>query len=162
MSSILLISTLFFWMSVLNLEKNSIVISSVKFENYFNEITFIRNKVFVEEQKIPKNLEWDDQDQTAHHFIVSSEQHNIIAYARLLPTGKLGRVAVLEQWRRQGIGSLLISAICEKASKLDINTVTLSSQISAVDFYLQSGFQIIGDVFLEAGIKHRSMLKTLK
>ncbi|MFV1982768.1 MAG: GNAT family N-acetyltransferase [Thiohalomonadales bacterium] len=146
----------------MNLHQNALIIKAVKFENYFNEISFIRNKVFVEEQKIPKNLEWDDQDQIAHHFIVSSEQHNIIAYARLLPSGKLGRVAVLKQWRRQGIGSLLISAICKKATKLDINTLTLSSQLSAVDFYLQSGFQIFGDVFLEAGIKHRSMLKTLK
>jgi predicted GNAT family N-acyltransferase len=142
--------------------KDSLVIRCVDFDTAKNDISYIRNKVFVEELNIPKELEWDNQDTTAHHYILSFEQHKILAYARLLPSGKLGRVAVLKQYRNQGLGSMLVLAICKKASKLGIKTINLSSQVSAVDFYTQLGFQISGDVFTEAGIKHRSMHKTLR
>ncbi len=142
--------------------KDSLVISCVDFDKTKNDISYIRNIVFVEELKIPKELEWDDQDTTAHHYILSSEQHKILAYARLLPSGKLGRVAVLKHYRNQGLGSMLVSTICEKATKLGIETLKLSAQTTAVIFYEKLGFQISGEVFTEAGIEHRSMHKSLK
>ncbi len=144
---------------------NELFVQSVVFEEYLEQITFIRNTVFVEELKIPKNLEWDNQDSSACHFIITSNNNKLIAYARLLTLddnlGKLGRVAVLQHWRHQGIGNLLVSEICNIAPKLNINAIQLSSQISAVNFYLKLGFKNLGESYHEAGIKHRTMLKTL-
>lgn len=145
----------------MKLRNNALQIKSVSFDEYANEITQIRNTVFIEEQKIPTDLEWDNQDKNAYHFIVISEQNETIAYARLLPSGKLGRVAVLIQWRNQGLGSMLISAICENASKLGLDAIHLSSQRSAIDFYLKLGFQAIDKMHLEAGIEHQTMHKKL-
>jgi len=137
------------------------IVECIDFDEYIDNITDIRNKIFVNELKIPKSLEWDTLDKTAVHYIVKTKSNGIVAYARLLSSGKLGRVAVLKQWRHQGIGSLLVSTICKNASKRNINTINLASQFSVVQFYLQLGFHITGDTFFEAGIKHQAMQKSL-
>ncbi len=137
-------------------------VKCVNFEDYSNEISFIRNCVFVKEQNIPKDLEWDGQDYSAYHYLTFTKADDIIAYARLFPSGKLGRVAVLKPWRNQGVGSLLVSTICDDAQTHNIATIQLSSQISAMQFYIKLGFRTNGDTFLEAGIEHQAMHKTLK
>jgi len=141
---------------------SSLLVQCVKFDKYKDDISFIRNKVFIQEQKIPKELEWDLHDNPAWHYIIKTTDAGIIAYARLLPSGKLGRVAVLKQWRRQGIGSKLITTICKNAVKYGIDTIYISSQSSAVNFYNDLGFQLVGEIFFEAGIEHQSMIKNLK
>jgi len=146
----------------LQFSKKSLVVSEVCFNHYKPQITQIRNTIFVQEQNVPKDLEWDELDNTATHFIIESDQNNLIAYARLLPSGKLGRVAVIKQYRRQGIGNLLMTAIIEKAAKLGIETLRISAQVAVINFYTQLGFHLTSDIYLEAGIEHRTMLKTLK
>ncbi len=137
-------------------------VKCVNFDDYFNEISFIRNCVFVKEQNIPIELEWDGQDHSAFHYLTFTNSNDIIAYARLYPSGKLGRVAVLKAWRNQGIGSLMISTICDEAHTHNLTAIHLSSQISAMPFYTQLGFQITGEILLEAEIEHQAMHTTLK
>ena len=116
----------------------------------------IRDQVFVQEQQVPIELEWDNRDQDATHFIAFETAGRAIATARLLPTGQLGRMAVLPAWRNRGIGSqVLFYVLSWSKSKLD--KIHLHAQVKAIPFYQRAGFKPYGERFCEAGIEHQAM-----
>lgn len=117
----------------------------------------IRDEVFVKEQKVPQSLEWDGMDDTAHHFLAIASTGARIGCARLLPTGQIGRMAVLKSSRGKGVGRLLLDACIEKAKSLGISRATLHAQMHAAEFYRKAGFLPVGAEFLEAGIPHQEM-----
>ena len=117
----------------------------------------IREIVFVQEQKVPRDLEWDDRDSAAHHFLAEDENHNPIGTARLLNDGQIGRMAVLKSWRSSGVGSALLAAVLNQVSNSVCPKPFLKAQTRAVPFYERHGFQTRGDVFQEAGIPHLRM-----
>lgn len=117
----------------------------------------IRSKVFVEEQNVPKDLEWDGLDEEAHHFLAINSAGVRVGCARLLPTGQIGRMAVLKEMRGQQIGNRLLDACIEKAKNLGFDRVFLHAQTQAEGFYRKAGFLPSGDRFLEAGIDHQAM-----
>lgn len=117
----------------------------------------IRGKVFVEEQGVPQDLEWDGQDDTAHHFLAINAAGQRLGCCRLLPSGQIGRLAVLPDQRRKGIGRQLLDAAIDQAKTLGLSRVFLHAQVDALEFYREAGFLPEGDEFLEAGITHRSM-----
>lgn len=119
----------------------------------------IRQKVFIEEQKVPESLEWDEEDKHSDHFIAFSNQ-NPIACARLTPAAQIGRMAVLKEYRNQGAGTLLLKYILDYISNKGVNNPFLHAQTSAVDFYSKQGFNIEGNVFYEADIEHIRMSLT--
>lgn len=123
----------------------------------FEDLSYVRNSVFVLEQRIPPEVEFDELDRQCHHVIARDAQSRPIGTGRLSPEGKLGRLAVLSDWRRQGVGSSLLRELIEKARKLDLAIVTAHSQLSALGFYEKFGFVREGEVFLEAGIPHQVM-----
>lgn len=120
------------------------------------EAKVIREKVFIEEQNIAAEDEWDDQDEISLHFIVY-DHHHAIATARLLQNNSIGRVAVLSSHRGLGIGKLLMLEIIQVARNKGRSKLKLSAQEHAIAFYEGLGFQPKGEFYLDCGIPHIDM-----
>jgi len=120
----------------------------------------IRFAVFVEEQGVPLDIELDYQDVLSVHALVF-DQERPVATGRLLPDGHIGRMAVLKDWRRRGIGALMLNSLMQRAKERGYTEVALSAQLQAVPFYRAHGFTPEGDEYLEAGIKHQAMKRRL-
>jgi predicted GNAT family N-acyltransferase len=120
----------------------------------------IRFAVFVEEQGVPIDIELDGQDVLSVHALVFDEDKPV-ATGRLLPDGHIGRMAVLKDWRRRGIGALMLQSLMQRAKERGYTEVALSAQVQAVPFYRAHGFEAEGEEYLEAGIKHLTMKRRL-
>lgn len=121
-----------------------------------NDAKLIREQVFIQEQHIPVEEEWDAQDAVALHFVVY-DQAQPIATARLLQNHSIGRVAVLKAYRGQGIGKLLMLEMIQQAKHEQRKFLKLSSQVHAVQFYAGLGFTVQGEQYLDCGIPHIDM-----
>jgi predicted GNAT family N-acyltransferase len=119
--------------------------------------TPLRTEVFVHEQGVPQELEWDEQDAVSHHFIARDGTGTVIGTARLLPDGHIGRMAVHAAHRRRGVGRRLMQAVLARATELGHRQVVLAAQLQAVAFYESLGFQAYGELFYDAGLPHRWM-----
>lgn len=120
----------------------------------------IRFKVFVEEQNVPADIEIDDIDGIAHHLVVYQDGIPV-GTGRVFEQGGryyLGRIAVLKEYRKQRIGSLIVKLLLQKAFELGAREVHIHAQISALEFYKKLGFIPYGEPFDEAGIEHISMV----
>jgi len=142
------------------MKKTSIKLEFVSF-NSEPGIKNIRESVFIKEQKVPEELEWDSEDSTAMHIIAKDKAGQIIATSRLLSNGHIGRMAVLKTYRRQGIGTDMLNKLLEKSKALGLNCVFLNAQTTAIGFYINSGFEVQGEEFMDAGIPHFRMNKIL-
>lgn len=120
------------------------------------EATEIRRMVFIEEQRVPLEEEWDGRDPECRHFLALLEGLPV-GTARLLPDAHIGRVAVLAEARGSGIGAALMAAAIEAARRDGHPAVELAAQTHALAFYARLGFIPFGDEFLDAGILHRNM-----
>lgn len=116
----------------------------------------IREAVFIQEQHIAAEDEWDAEDAVAVHFIVF-QQGQAIATARLLSNNSIGRVAVLTTARGLGVGQRLMQAVIDYARAEQRKLVKLSSQVHAIGFYQALGFEAQGDEYLDCGIPHIDM-----
>jgi len=117
----------------------------------------VRERVFIEEQNVPRELEWDAWDEPSDHAVAFDAEGNPIGTARLLPDGRIGRMAVLKDRRRQGVGAALLGAMLDRARARFMARATLHAQIQAAGFYRRFGFSERGGEFLEAGIPHVEM-----
>ena len=117
----------------------------------------IRREVFMEEQSVPEELEWDGLDDTALHLFAVADDGAPIGTARLLPDGHIGRVAVIRPWRGRGVGRALMEEILRLADEAGHAEVKLAAQIQALPFYENLGFTAYGEAFMDAGIPHRNM-----
>jgi predicted GNAT family N-acyltransferase len=124
-------------------------------------LRMIRETVFMREQRVPEELEWDGLDGNALHLLARDRRGNPIATARMLEDGHIGRVAVLSPWRGRGIGRALMQRLLQIASERSLLTVHLDAQAEAVPFYQRLGFSACGELFMDAGIPHRHMHLTL-
>lgn len=117
----------------------------------------IRQAVFIDEQNIDPDLEWDADDHRAVHFLLT--HHDVAAgTARLLPDGHIGRVAILGQFRGLGLGQVLMREVMVQAGTLGHRRLLLSAQTYALDFYRRLGYRTEGAEYLEAGIPHQAMV----
>lgn len=127
----------------------------------------IRNQVFVKEQGVPIEIEIDKNEAYAIHFVLydDEEKRHPLATVRLLPlndqTMKLQRMAVLSQFRGQGLGETIIQAAESFAHDQGFKKITLGAQLSAADFYQKLGYQKEGETFKDAGIDHITMTKAI-
>jgi len=125
----------------------------------------VRFKVFVEEQGVPREIELDDMDEPSLHALAYDGFGTVVGTGRLLPArregeqavGYIGRMAVLERWRGQGVGGAILRALIEAARARGDTQVALSAQTHALAFYLAHGFSAEGAQYLEAGIPHQAM-----
>lgn len=122
----------------------------------------VRFEVFVKEQQVPEEMEQDEWDVRCLHFLAEDEDERAIGTARLMPEGRLGRVAVVKNWRRCGVGAALVEQLEQEACRRAMGTLILHSQTWTIPFYQSLGFvTVAGDEFFEAGIPHRLMEKNL-
>ncbi|MBL1140832.1 MAG: GNAT family N-acetyltransferase [Proteobacteria bacterium] len=133
-------------------------IKQVKWQDMKSHLCHIRTVVFIEEQNVPENMEWDSYDDTCVHVIAEMNEE-YIATGRLLDSGQIGRMAVLKPYRKLGVGSALLERLLSIAESRKMKSVFLNAQIDAVDFYKKFGFKEEGDAFDDAGILHKKMNK---
>jgi YbgC/YbaW family acyl-CoA thioester hydrolase len=125
----------------------------------------IRNEVFVREQRIPVELEWDEADATAVHAVAYNRLGQPVGTGRLLPATdgvcKIGRMAVHQVLRGGGIGAQVLRALAAEAEKRGDRGIELHAQRTARDFYAGLGFAERGEPYVEAGIPHIDMTSAL-
>lgn len=125
----------------------------------------IRTAVFVDEQGIPADLEWDAADATAVHALARNRLGLAVATGRLLPyqpgVAKVGRMAVLASQRGSRVGRQVLDALMQAAKARGDASVLLHAQASAAPFYLRAGYSVEGALFEEAGIPHLAMRRML-
>jgi predicted GNAT family N-acyltransferase len=121
-------------------------------------LRLIREQVFIQEQNVPTELEWDGEDETAFHLLAEDEEGNPTGTARMLPDGHIGRVAVVKSWRGRGVGTALMQRMLKAAEAWNYTVVFLDAQVDAIDFYRKLGFESKGKTFMDAGIPHRHMV----
>ena len=141
-----------------------------------NLLIEIRSQVFIMEQKVPPELELDELDISATHFLAYTSTNKAIGTARLLissnssiqnssiqnSSAQIGRMAVLKEYRKQGCGLALLQACLQWARKQQFREVILHAQNHAIPFYQKSGFNIRGSEFMDAGIPHHEMVLMLE
>ena len=125
------------------------------------ELRSVRDEVFVAEQGVPAEIEHDALDPLCTHALARLLDGTPIGTARLTPERNIGRMAVRAPWRGRGVGDALLLALVEEARKRGWPEVRLNSQASAIGFYERHGFQPEGERFIEAGIEHQAMARTL-
>lgn len=117
----------------------------------------VREAVFMREQNVPAELEWDGRDDEARHALALSAQGDAIGCGRLLPDGHVGRIAVVPQWRKQSVGTAIMEALLNEARARGMAEVEVDAQTYAMPFYRGFGFEEEGEEFEDAGMPHIRM-----
>jgi predicted GNAT family N-acyltransferase len=124
----------------------------------------IRRRVFIEEQRVPEEIEMDADDTHAFHALAMLDG-NAIGCGRMVEHGasevKIGRMAVLPEFRKTGVGARILRFLIDRARTRGVRKAILHAQITAEGFYLKEGFSPVGGIFDEAGIAHRAMEREL-
>lgn len=154
------------------MNRNNLHIFEANWSEHQPALSMIRREVFIVEQQVPKDLEWDGIDPDCRHVL--AEVHGIatgvaapvtvptaVATGRLTPNGQIGRMAVIKDFRGQGIGSEILQRLLDIAKAAGREQVYLHAQQRAVAFYKKFGFIETGKTFMEAGIPHVKMVRTL-
>lgn len=117
----------------------------------------LRDTVFIQEQGVPEQRERDGLDVDCWHVLARDESGQPIGCGRLTPAHKIGRMAVLLDWRGHGVGAALLRELIGRARTQGWQAVALAAQISAIGFYERAGFVAQGEEFEDAGLAHRAM-----
>jgi predicted GNAT family N-acyltransferase len=150
----------------------------VDYADAVDQLRAVREPVFVQEQQVPLALEWDALDPLCVHVLARDEAGRPIGTGRLVPpqapvhdpdrqnhdrpdAARIGRMAVLPEWRGHGIGQALLDALLDQARQRRWWTIGLHAQVSAIGFYVRNGFVPEGPRFMEAGIEHQTMRRQL-
>ena len=118
----------------------------------------IRFQVFVEEQRVPAEMELDEFDALSCHALALVDGRPV-GTGRLLPDGHIGRMAVVVGWRGRGVGAALLQALIDEAGRRGMALLALSAQTHALGFYRRFGFMPEGEVYEEAGLPHQVMTR---
>lgn len=124
-------------------------------------LSSIRKKVFIQEQRVPEELEWDEFDADSTHILVTDKSKQAIATARMQENGHIGRMAVLKEYRKMNIGRAMLEKLINHARQQKLEKVFLDAQLKAIPFYEKQGFSICSNEFLDANIPHKSMIRAL-
>jgi predicted GNAT family N-acyltransferase len=139
--------------------ENNMKVEIVNWIDEYESLTMIREKVFIEEQKVTPQLEWDGRDEEAIHFLgLKNEKAVGCARAFVIENYmELGRMAVLKEYRDEGVGSALIEKAITTAKLNQLSAIYISAQCHAIDFYKRFGFEVTSEIYLDAEIPHRDM-----
>jgi predicted GNAT family N-acyltransferase len=124
------------------------------------EASRIRFAVFVEEQRVPREIELDARDAECIHALARLDGR-AVGTGRLLPDAHIGRMAVLKECRAMGVGSRILESLVQRARERGDREVVLSAQVHALAFYARHGFSAFGEAYEEAGIPHQDMRRRL-
>lgn len=172
-------------------------VEPVEYESALPDLRSVRETVFVQEQNVPLDMEWDELDPLCRHVLARDAEGRPIGTGRLVPplsavqgwiaresaeagpdlgrtrlvdhgqdsplstTARIGRMAVLADWRGRGVGNALLLALIEEARRAGWRKVSLHAQVSAIGFYVRHGFLPYDAPFVEAGIDHQSMRRLI-
>lgn len=117
-------------------------------------LSAIRTTVFVGEQGVPPEIEIDGRDPGCAHVVAESDSGEAVGTGRLMPDGRIGRMAVLAAWRGRGVGAAMLEALVAEAKRRGFRETCLHAQAHAKEFYARHGFVVEGEEYLEAGIPH--------
>jgi predicted GNAT family N-acyltransferase len=131
------------------------------FELDYDDLRAVREPVFVVEQQVPPEIEADELDPQCRHVLARDAVGRPIGTGRLTPQRTIGRLAVLPEWRGQGVGEALLQALVDMARSLGYPIIELHAQVDAIGFYEKFAFESVGQEYLEAGIRHRTMRRVL-
>lgn len=137
--------------------KDNFVIMEVSWQTHASPLKAVREEVFIKEQHVPVELEWDGLDEAARHLLAMNNMGEAIGCARLPGDGSIGRMAVLKPWRGTGVGTALLKraiALCRSQGE---RLIGLSAQMHAIPFYEKAGFKVSSAPYLDAGILHVDM-----
>ncbi len=137
-------------------------VETIDYATGLADLRAVRETVFVQEQQVPLEEEWDALDPLCRHVIARDGSGAPIGTGRLTPERKIGRMAVLREWRGRGVGDALLIALLAEARDSGWPSVSLHAQVSAEAFYARHGFVPYGERFWEAGIEHQSMRRAVK
>ena len=143
------------------LDDKNLKIVSGSWDDLAQDARVIREAVFIQEQQIAPEDEWDAEDTISTHFVAYLQDHPV-ATARLLKNHSIGRVAVLQSARGTGIGQNIMQAVIDQAKTEQREFLKLSSQVHAIGFYQNLGFDVQGEEYLDCGIPHIDMYLSLK
>lgn len=141
--------------------RQSFTVRSASWRDDLQSLQSLRRDVFIIEQRVPEELEWDDADAVSAHALALDAEGRPIGTGRLLPDGHIGRMAVLHGWRGRGVGSAIMAWLMNEARQRGMRELHLHAQIHAQGFYEKFGFAAHGQAFAEAGISHRKMSLSL-
>ena len=136
----------------------------IRYANWLQDmkmIKHIRRTVFVNEQRVPEEIDFDGLDGSSTHWLAFGDSNIPIGTARMQKDGHFGRMAVLKHYRNNGVGKKIFESALTYAVEKKFPKVWLHSQITAVGFYKKFGFTEVGDMFLDAWIEHMLMTKEL-
>ncbi|WP_158969790.1 GNAT family N-acetyltransferase [Paraglaciecola sp. L3A3] len=134
---------------------------NVDWGNAQHKLKKIRDKVFVCQWRLPKDCEFDQDDQIAFHVLVLNDTNQEIATGRITPKGEIGRIAVEPQYRGPEVYQILFNALLNIARQQNLDDVLVQCELEGVNYYKQQGFRPVGTVFMEAGIARQSMVCSL-
>ncbi|HQR02596.1 MAG TPA: GNAT family N-acetyltransferase [Rhodocyclaceae bacterium] len=120
----------------------------------------IREAVFIREQGISADEEWDEHDNGGLHTVAYGPDDEPVGTGRLLPDGRIGRMAVLPAWRGKGVGGALLERLMASAKQGGTSALHLHAQTPRIGFYQRHGFEVQGAPFLEVGIPHVRMIRS--
>jgi predicted GNAT family N-acyltransferase len=136
---------------------DAFTVRAVEWNEAREQLHAVRRAVFVEEQNVPEDLEWDEADERASHVLATAPDGMPIGTGRIKRDGRIGRMAVTMAWRRRGVGSAMLEMLLVMARAQGLQVVHLHAQTHAMPFYSRHGFVARGEEFEEAGIPHRLM-----
>lgn len=134
-------------------------------QKHFYEQILVRKDVFIIEQNVPIEEEFDHHDSDAIQFVAYNND-KVIGAARFRVSngkGKVERVCVIKNYRKSGVGKLIMTTILEYViNNTNLTQLILDAQLTAIPFYKKLGYIDYGDVFLDANIKHKAMYKNIR
>lgn len=163
--SVELPATLRDWLTAYEAGEPMVQVELGPWERLGNEARPLRTAVFIDEQRVPVEMEWDDDDAHCVHAVARNRLGDAVATARLLPAAdgrtRIGRMAVTRSLRGTGIGREVLRALMQASARRGDREILLHAQTSALGFYAREGFVVHGERFEEAGIEHVEMVKLL-
>jgi predicted GNAT family N-acyltransferase len=135
---------------------NQVKIKQVIWQKAESELRAIRTPVFIEEQFVTHEFEWDEIDANAVHLLATFDNQPI-ACLRIIHYQKIGRMAVIKQWRGKGLGAALLREAIDICKKQGSKSICLSAQTHAINFYLKAGFKQASDEYTDVDIPHIDM-----
>lgn len=130
----------------------------------FGLVAYIRTLVFIDEQACPPLEEFDDQDDTAQHYLGWVKGQPVVTCRVLLPgdgVAKIGRIATIKDHRKNGYALDMLKQMIASIDDKNVRVIKLSAQVQAAGLYVKMGFQSYGNEYMEAGIPHVMMRKNL-
>lgn len=133
-----------------------VTIQKVTWQQAEAHLRQVRTVVFIEEQSVTPEFEWDDIDSTAVHLL-AMYNNQAIGCLRIIHYAKIGRMAVLKPWRGMGVGKMLLNEAIEICRQYGSKQIVLSAQTHAIHFYQQAGFQMTSGEYTDVHIPHVDM-----